>query len=136
MRTHFGMQIVRIASVLSLLCFLQSDGSARSFRTTLIPNGNVFSCNTCHTFPGGPRNAFGLDVEKLVTKGGREEFWSATLAAKDSDGDGATNGTELGDPAGAWKSGDPDPGDSTKITNPGDPNSVITAVSGWAMYEQ
>jgi hypothetical protein len=46
------------------------------------------------------RNAFGLEVEKLVTAGGREVFWGPALALLDSDGDGFTNGQELGDPEG------------------------------------
>lgn len=128
MKIDIEKPIRRLISVLSLLCILVLNGDARSFRTTLIPNGNVFSCNTCHEVPGGPRNSFGLDVEKLITKGGHEAFWSPALAAADSDGDGVTNGQELGDPRGVWKSGDPNPGDSTKVTNPGDPKSVSQVV--------
>ncbi|HQH72169.1 MAG TPA: hypothetical protein PK360_08825, partial [bacterium] len=37
--------------------------------------------------------------------------------------DGASNGLELQDPSGIWKPGDPQPGDKTKVTKPGDPNS-------------
>lgn len=81
-----------------VLAFSQVD--ARNFRMSMIPNSPA-GCNTCHTTgPGSPRNAFGLAVEGLVTPGGREAFWSPTLAALDSDGDGFTNGQELGDPDG------------------------------------
>ena len=101
------------------------EASARSFRTNMLPNGNAFSCNACHTSSyGGSRNAFGLDVQKLVTPGGNQTFWSAELAALDSDGDGVSNGAELGDPAGTWVQGDPNPGTSSAVTNPGDPESV------------
>jgi hypothetical protein len=81
-------------------------------------------CNTCHTTGGGsPRNPFGLAVEALVAPGGSEVFWGPELAALDSDGDGATNGEELGDPEGTWTAGDANPGDPADVTHPGDPES-------------
>ncbi len=92
---------------------------ARSFRVAQVPNGSAFGCATCHVSPagGGPRNAFGLDVQAITGTSSRS-FWNATLAAKDSDKDGFSNGVELGDPE----------GDFTVIpgwvpTNPGNPNS-------------
>lgn len=105
------------------------EAYARSFRTSMFPNGNVFSCKTCHaTDFGGPRNPFGLDVQKLVPSGSSQSFWSAALAALDSDGDGVSNGVELGDPAGTWKQGNPNPAGMPKITNPGDPKSVAEII--------
>ena len=58
---------------------------ARSFRPGLIPNGNSFSCSNCHfnAGGGGARNPFGQAVEALVSPGGSEQFWSASLAAQD-----------------------------------------------------
>jgi len=101
----------------------------RSFRVSQIPHGNRFSCNTCHTNGGGsPRNAFGLEVEKRVSPGGNESFWSPALAALDSDGDGFTNGEELQDPNGAWIEGTANPGDENLVTNPGNANSVPTSI--------
>ena len=50
---------------------------------------------------------------------GQEAFWSATLAAQDSDNDGATNGEELGDP-----DGDGTPISGAQVFNPGDGNST------------
>lgn len=99
---------------------------SRPWRPSQIPNGNKFSCSTCHIDPngGGPRNLFGQEVEKRVSVGGTEEFWSPSLAALDSDGDGKTNGQELGDPAGTWSTGQPNPGNFNAISNPGDPNST------------
>ena len=118
------------------------DAEARGFRNNMVPNAEAVGagCNLCHVSGGGtPRNGFGLDVEALVTVNGREVFWTPELAALDSDGDGFTNGQELGDPEGAWEAGDDPPGDAAGVTNPADaesrpPEAVSTAVrrSAWA----
>lgn len=95
-------------------------GRAHSFRVTMIPNGNVNQCSNCHlrASGGGPRNLFGQEVDSLVGPGSRTSFWSETLANLDSDGDGFTNGEELGDP-----DGDGTAIRNVPVTNPGDPNS-------------
>jgi len=93
-----------------------------------IPNGNVFSCFTCHTFNIPNRNAFGADFKD------NGKVWSAALANLDSDGDGHTNGVELLDPTGSWTQGSPNPGNSSEVTNPGvadnfpDPTATDTPV--------
>jgi hypothetical protein len=89
--------------------------AARDFRPSQLPNGNVFGCATCHVSPagGGPRNPFGQAVES-ITGPAFVPFWSAALAALDSDGDGFSNGFELGDPEG---DGTAIPG--WTVTNPG-----------------
>jgi len=115
---------------------------ARPWRPGQIPNGTKFSCANCHVDPagGGARNLFGQEVEKRVSVGGTEEFWSASLAALDSDKDGKSNGSELGDPTGAWRPGQPDPGNFNLITNPGNSSSVAVErnsngmVSTYALY--
>jgi dopamine beta-monooxygenase len=40
-------------------------------------------------------------------------MWTAALCAKDSDGDGATNGVELGDPTCVWTVGADPTGSAT-----------------------
>ncbi len=92
-----------------------SAASARPSYVSLIPND--FECLTCHVNPigGGRRNDFGDDF------GGHGAVWAEVFAI-DSDGDGFTNGDELGDPEGVWRPGDPDPGGIA--ANPGDPRSV------------
>ncbi len=115
---------------------------ARGFRGNMVPNAETVGagCNLCHVSGGGSaRNQFGLDVEALVTVNGREVFWTPELAALDSDGDGFTNGEELGDPEGTWEAGDDPPGDAARVTNPADvesrpPEPVATAArpSTWA----
>ncbi len=110
------------------LCFsvvVSNDSSARPFRPGQMPNGNVFNCATCHIseFGGGPRNPFGQDVFPRVNPGQPTVFWGPELAMIDSDGDGFTNGEELLDPEGTWQQGDPQPGDPSLVTHPGDPDS-------------
>ncbi len=100
---------------------------ARAFRVGQVPNGTKNACANCHVNPagGGPRTAFGTEIERnhLSTPGGAGQVqWSAALAALDSDGDGFTNGEELQDPEGRWTIGQPAPGDLALVTNPGDPN--------------
>lgn len=98
---------------------------SRSFRVDKIPNGNKFMCANCHTNPAGgsTRNSFGKDVEARVTPNGFQDFWDSQLASLDSDGDGFSNGVELQDPNGTWRPGQPNPGNSNLVSNPGDPNS-------------
>ena len=103
--------------------WLVADAEARGFRMQQLPNTPA-GCNTCHTTGGGtPRNSFGLAMEALVTPDGREVFWGPELAALDSDGDGFTNGQELGDPQGTWQEGNELPGHADEITHPGDSDS-------------
>jgi len=73
-----------------------------------IPNGeNVKDCDGApHRGVGhlrssgsGPRNAFGIDFAAAGYK------WTQELCEKDSDGDGVSNGAELGDPDCSWKEG-------------------------------
>lgn len=104
--------------VLLLLVFYSGvEAIARPWRPAQIPNGQEFGCANCHTsaFGGGARNAFGRAVEQRVGAGSASEFWSATLAGADSDTDGFSNGTELGDP-----DGDGQATAGAQVTNPGD----------------
>ena len=59
-------------------------------------------CYICHVAAGGggTRTAFG---EAFIANG---RVWNANLAELDSDGDGWTNGQELGDPFGDWDEGE------------------------------
>ena len=90
-----------ITSIANFLVCSHIEIQARSSYVNKIPNGSVNRCANCHIRPsgGGPKNDFGLDVEDALVRQGRS-FWTAILASKDSDGDGFTNGEELGDPEG------------------------------------
>ena len=115
------------------LCLLSPHAvDARPQRPGQIPNGNTFSCANCHVNPsgGGPRNVFGQAVENGFLNGSGASAsvnWNASLAAADSDGDGVTNGTELGDPDG---DGIPTPG--ITVTLPGDPLSFVMQITNRA----
>ncbi len=103
---------------------------ARSFRVDEIPNGRARSCQTCHETGGGiVFNPFGSDVRSHLTgQGSAGELhveWGPELAARDSDGDGVSNGAELGDPDGTWRIGDPSPGGIASA--PGDPDNAASA---------
>lgn len=105
---------------------------AQAFRPNEIPNGTINQCSNCHINPngGGPRNAFGQEIENgfLTAPGAAGHVqWGQALASLDSDGDGFTNGEELQDPNGVWTSGSI--GDPSLVTNPGDPNSHPDATS-------
>ena len=122
------MNSLRTSVALFLISLMTLEfASARSFRVDLLPNGSANSCSNCHfrASGGGPRTPFGEAVNELVTRGGREEFWTAALAAMDSDGDGVSNGVELGDP-----DGDGTPVDGAEVTLPGDPND-FPALAGY-----
>ncbi|MBE2187940.1 MAG: T9SS type A sorting domain-containing protein [Candidatus Kapabacteria bacterium] len=109
-----------------------SNLNARQFRVSQIPNGNKFDCNTCHTMGGGTAlNPFGIDVLNafLTPKNALGNVnWVADLASIDSDNDGFTNGQELLDPNGEWKIGDPNPGNTLDVFNPGSSNSKPVSV--------
>lgn len=89
---------------------------------SLVPNGNTFSCSTCHVSGSTSRNAFG---SAFANNG---HVWNATLARADSDRDGYTNGEELGDPSGTWTTRDANP--SGPVYNPGDSGSHPTITAG------
>ena len=101
-----------------------SNLSARDFRVNQLPNGSKFKCSNCHVSSGGggALNKFGQTVGSKYLNGGNV-VWNAELAALDSDGDGFTNGAELGDPNGEWKIGQANP-NVNEITNPGNPQSI------------
>ena len=95
---------------------------AKSTFPNYIPNAYVStaqgSCTNCHRSPegGDALTLFGQDV--YATLEGRRPDWSE-LYYLDSDGDGQTNGQELGDPCGTWIRGEPAPRE-TDISNPSD----------------
>jgi dopamine beta-monooxygenase len=87
-----------------------------------IPNGKTvpnpckpgeFWAGVGHEAVGGagPRNPFGLDFAA------NNHIWNPTLCQKDSDGDGKSNGIELGDANCTWTNGTVPPGPA--VSHPG-----------------
>lgn len=115
LRTEIRSTAFVLLTIVALGWF-NSDVQARGFRVGLIPNGASNRCANCHFNPGGggARNTFGEDVNGLVDRGSQDPFWTPEFAAADSDGDGFTNGAELGD-----FDGDGTPERTVNITNPG-----------------
>ena len=112
------------AVVILLIGTVEMHGKAN--RVFQMPNGNRIDgrgCINCHTSsspPVGnaPLNSFGLAVEAIVNGVDLAHFWTPGFAAVDSDGDGFSNGDELGD-----ANGDGFLERITAITNPGDNGS-------------
>ncbi|GAB9467336.1 hypothetical protein Gpo141_00004686 [Globisporangium polare] len=73
---------------------------------------------------GGGTNVFGRDFI-MIGYGD----WNEALCKKDSDGDGQTNGQELGDPCCAWSQADyPLPHRTNGISHPGDASATSDPV--------
>ena len=104
-------QLLFALSALFALTAAAAPASARPFREQQLPAGAALGCNGCHN--GNQLNPFGLVMEERFLSPGAlssaDALWGPELAALDSDGDGATNGQELGDPEGTWLPGDPAP---------------------------
>jgi hypothetical protein len=80
--------------------------------------GNQAPCQTCHVNAGGGSqwNVFGEQVKANLDSG--QPDWKKIFNL-DADGDGFTNGQELGDPTGTWNPGSPNPTPSGGVTHPG-----------------
>ena len=130
--TLFG-KASAVLTASSLLLAFASTAEARSFRVNDVPNGQSFDCKTCHTSNnGGGLNVFGTATQTYLvgsgSKSSKHTDW-ASLCPLDSDGDGFTNGEELGDPNCVWARGDANPS-AAQITNPGVASSKPSAVCG------
>jgi len=114
---------------LALICTLglPSVAIAEEDLVDFIPNGRTRyfgeqnNCKICHIRPqgDGDRNAFG---EAYGAAPGIFFRWP-NLYNLDSDGDGQTNGEELGDPEGLWRPRQDAPR-TWPISLPGDPDSM------------
>lgn len=116
---HNYLKYIHIV-ILFCLCLggYNTELEARSFRVGQIPQGDEFRCLNCHfSQQGGAVNAFGYDVLLSLQNGNVD--WNA-VCDLDSDGDGLSNGVELGDEECMWTNGNIS---SDVVSNPGDPMS-------------
>lgn len=109
-----------------------TTAAARPFRVSDIPNGNQNTCLNCHGDLKASYNTdFGSDARNYLQGSGTiatlHVNWTP-LCPLDSDGDGWTNGQELGDPDCTWTMGDPNP--NASVTNPGNPESFLPPTCG------
>ncbi|MGF1510676.1 MAG: MYXO-CTERM sorting domain-containing protein [Myxococcota bacterium] len=116
-----------LAGMAALLILAPVQARGRPKRVNQIPNVPVAppGCGTCHISPGGggPRNAFGQDVESTLDVPGAEgDVQWALIFDLDSDEDGFTNGAELADPRGEW-TGDIEDRPEGPVYAPGDADS-------------
>ena len=107
---------------------LSNVAEGRPKRVEQIPNGEIHGCANCHVNPagGGALNDFGRLVgDEFLSAAGftGNVLWQSDLPFLDADGDGFTNGEELGDPNGAWRSGD-EPNSAVVVSLPGDTKSM------------
>lgn len=127
------MRTVSTTLSIILLCTCSSSSYAREPRVRQIPGVNPdAACNTCHTNGGGTAlNVFGEAVATTFSEDDDDNVannvvgW-AELCDLDSDGDGARNGEELGDPTCVWTLDDaPAAGEdlSQWVSDPSDENS-------------
>lgn len=117
-------------SIAAALCLgLAGTADAKPEFVSRIPNGaNVPGVKALgHTNPagGGANNQFGKDFDAVGQK------WTTALCFKDSDGDGQTNGQELGDPCCEWTTTNAKLRWTTGVSHPGDKSKTSNATL-WA----
>ncbi|KAL4160977.1 hypothetical protein PRNP1_001534 [Phytophthora ramorum] len=117
---------MKLALGLCVLSLPLLQARARPSFVSRIPNGNrvtgVVALGHVNSVGGGATNAFGQAFEDAGTA------WTKDLCEADTDGDGATNGEELGDPCCTWTASTGFDGSSTSPavqipTHPGIANS-------------
>jgi len=104
--------MARHSCTLALVLAVLGAAQARRQYLGRIPAAQGIAYGHVSTSGGGARNDFGNDFSAA----GRE--WTTSLCQQDSDGDGRSNGEELGDPNCVWQVGDT-PERTTGITHPG-----------------
>ena len=126
---HHGSLLAGVALAGGLLWGSNAWATSSGAFLDKIPNSSVFTCLNCHLDMNGTGlTPFGEDVKPLLNgaaDAGGTFDWTKALCQTDSDGDGQTNGQELGDPCCTWVAGAAEPR-ATAISNPGDATSKST----------
>ncbi|KAG6574764.1 Cleavage induced conserved protein [Phytophthora cinnamomi] len=111
-----------VVATIALAAFFASEAEASKKYVKLVPNGaNVPNTpaigHTDGTGDDSATNSFGDAFAEA------DYTWTKDLCEADSDGDGQTNGQELGDPCCEWAVGGT-PQWTTGVSNPGDASST------------
>ncbi|RLN20751.1 hypothetical protein BBJ28_00001042 [Nothophytophthora sp. Chile5] len=120
------MRVLGSLAVAALAALAVPEAAGYSMYAAKVPNGDKVPGVTAlgHIDPvlAGPMNEFGMDMIDA------EFTWTKEFCQKDSDGDGQTNGQELGDPCCEfvhrknpvvrWVAGISHPGDATLMSDP------------------
>jgi hypothetical protein len=115
-----GLASPRGSALLVLALALARPAAAYPSFVSQNPNGNRTGVDAIgHVKPtgGGARNQYGMDFYAAGLQ------YTALLCQMDSDGDGWSNGMELGDPCCVWTPGDT-PAFTEDISQPGSATSV------------
>jgi hypothetical protein len=117
--------LLRTGVVLSLLTAVHGAGASDEFGPSL-PNGDLtdVTCRYCHVV-APDLNVFGVASDPY-TPADLAGLWPA-LCVLDTDGDGVTNGVEMGDPCCVWVQGGPAPQEPV-ASNPGDPLEAVETI--------
>lgn len=114
-----------IAAFAALAVISVATPAAANFaQQAQVPNGVALACTGCH--PGGDSTQFTVFGAQMRDLPGGTGDW-ASLCLLDADGDGATNGAELGDPGCVFPAGNDygnyasDPNDPASLPPPVDP---------------
>mmetsp|Transcript_7073 Transcript_7073/g.14214 ORF Transcript_7073/g.14214 Transcript_7073/m.14214 type:complete len:665 (-) Transcript_7073:87-2081(-) len=136
---HNQSSPARVAlALIAVLVALPVPGVAREKYQDRIPNGKKVSIDDGSAWPGvghmraqggGSLNPFGEDFKSAGYQ------WTEDLCNKDSDGDGLTNGVELGDPYCEWQVGD-SPLFEAGISHPGFASTVRSSFSYCDTYDE
>lgn len=85
-----------LAGAFALVVLLCQASAATEEDMTLLPVVEPFLCAVCHTMDDPVAGRSELNVFGLAFLAADRQ-WNSELASADSDGDGCTNGVELGD---------------------------------------
>ena len=124
-----GQKVKKLMYYFHLFCLLAHSCSAHSRYRDNIPNGDLLAKSGLLSYVGH----YNLETKQLNWFGfdfaGNGYFWTKELCWLDSDGDGQSNGLELGDPECTWSAEKQNAGGvmvlaRTDLSHPGDPNST------------
>jgi hypothetical protein len=119
MTSAFALRVLTALALSSSVCAYQNY-------IARYPNGNIVPC-------GSSSEAFGHagcdSGSRSYIFGQGNQYWSASYCQQDTDGDGKTNGDELGDPCCSWTPSSGSPRRTTDVSHPGEKSSVTSAPS-------